>query len=125
MTAFFSSKLCLLLSSLELSRRLAGSGVALNIIDPGPFKSNLAREMPWPISTLIGLFAKSADQAAEHVLRLATSDDLQGKSGLIFVEKKLKAPMPYWKDQSVCDRLWSATQSIIDGKLSLNLEGNR
>jgi NAD(P)-dependent dehydrogenase (short-subunit alcohol dehydrogenase family) len=116
MNAFMRTKLCLLLYSLELSRRLEGSGVTLNILDPGPFKSDLARDMPRLVTGLIGLFEKSADAAAEHVLRLAAADDLQGKSGLIYVEQKLKTPVPYWQDQALRERLWNDTQAIIDAK---------
>ncbi|TFG95188.1 MAG: SDR family oxidoreductase [Calditrichales bacterium] len=36
--------LCLLFSSLELSRRLEETGIEVIITDPGPFKSNLVRE---------------------------------------------------------------------------------
>lgn len=113
-SAFFKTKLCLLFSSLELSRRLEGTGIKVTIADPGSFKSNLVREAPWPFGWIKNLFSGSVDRAADNIIFLATSDEVRATSGKIFVKKQERPLTPYWSDTSISERLWSVTESLID-----------
>ena len=63
----FESKLCLLFASLELSRRQGGDGVTVTMIDPGPFKSDLVRDIPL-MGWFKNLFSSNVDKAAENIL---------------------------------------------------------
>ena len=75
-TSFFRTKLGLLLFSLEISMRPVSTGITVIIADPGPFKSNLAREAPWPMGLIKNLFSGSVDKAARNIVFLASSDEL-------------------------------------------------
>ena len=111
-SAFFKTKLCLLFSSLELSRRLEGTVIKVTIADPGPFKSNLVREVPF--GWIKNLFSGTVDRAADNIIFLATSDEVRATSGKIFVKKQERPLTPYWSDTSISERLWSVTESLID-----------
>ena len=109
--SFFKTKLCLLFASLELSRRQVGNGVTVTMIDPGPFKSDLVRDirlMAW----VKNLFSSSVDKAAENILYHITSDEAKSKHGKVFKEKQEKPLTEYWKDRSISERLWSVTESL-------------
>lgn len=114
-TSFFTTKLYFLLFSLELSVRPVSDGITVMIADPGPFKSNLAREAPWPMGLMKNMFSGSAAKAASNIVLLASSDELGGKSGKIYVKGQERPAAQYWSDQAVRTQLWSVTEKLING----------
>ena len=79
--------------------------------DPGPFKSNLVRDLPW-FGWMKNLFSAPVDTAAENILFVATSDELKGKTGKVYKERQEYPLTPYWKDTDISERLWSITNSL-------------
>lgn len=112
--AFMQTKLYLLLYSLELSKKLDDSGIIVNSINPGLFKSELRRESPWFLGKIMDLFSVSAEKAAENVIFHASSDEVRIKSGKVFDGKQEKTITSYWNDSIIRERLWSATEVLID-----------
>lgn len=112
--AFMRTKLYLLLYSVELSKKLAGTGIIVNSINPGLFKSGLSREGSWLSRKIMALFAISADEAAEKIVFHASSNEVPANSGKIFDGKEEKPLIPYWNDPDVSRHLWSVTESLID-----------
>jgi NAD(P)-dependent dehydrogenase (short-subunit alcohol dehydrogenase family) len=110
--SFFKTKLCLLFASLELSQRKESDGITVTMIDPGPFKSDLVRDVPL-VGWVKNLFSSSVDKAAENILYHITSDEPQNKNGKVFKEKQEWPLTEYWKDTSVREYLWSATESLV------------
>lgn len=111
---FMRTKLYLLLYSLELSKRLADTGIIVNSINPGLFKSGLRRESPWLLGMITDLFAISADKAAENIVLHASSDKVQAKSGKVFDGKLEKTLTSYWNDYIIRNRLWAITETLIN-----------
>lgn len=110
--SFFHTKLCLLFASLELSRRPERDGITVTMIDPGPFKSDLVRDVPL-MGWIKNLFSAPVEKAAENILYHITSDEPEKKNGKVFKEKQDKPLIEYWKDTSISERLWSVTESFI------------
>jgi len=110
--SFFKTKLCLLFAGLELSRRDACDVISVTMIDPGPFKSDLVRDVPL-MGWAKNLFSASADKAADNILYHITSDEQQNKNGKVFKEKQEKPLTEYWQDRSIGEYLWSVTESLI------------
>jgi NAD(P)-dependent dehydrogenase (short-subunit alcohol dehydrogenase family) len=110
--SFFKTKLCLLFASIELSRRLESDGITVTMIDPGPFKSDLVRDVPL-MGWFKNLFSATVDKAAENILYHITSDEAKNKNGKIFKEKQEYPLVEYWKDKIISERLWSVTESLI------------
>ena len=110
--SFFKTKLCLLFASLQYSRIHENDGITVTMIDPGPFKSDLVREVPL-MGWVKNLFSAPVDKAAENILYHITSDDTKNKNGKVFKEKQEKPLTEYWKDTSISERLWSVTESLI------------
>jgi len=114
--SFFQTKLCLLFATLELSRREERDGITVTMIDPGPFKSELVRDvrlMAW----VKNLFSAPVDKAAENMLYHITSDEPQKKNGKVFKEKQEYPLSDYWMDTAISGRLWSETESLIKDKV--------
>jgi len=112
--SFFKTKLCLLFATLELSRKLANDGITVTMIDPGPFKSDLVRDVPL-MGWIKNLFSAPVNKAAENILYPISSHNAKNKNGRIFKEKKEWPLSEYWKDESISEQLWSVTESLIKG----------
>jgi len=111
--SFFKTKLCLLLFSIELSRRIDSSGITVVITAPGSFKSNLVREARWPIGQIKNLFSGTVDKAAKNIVFLASSYEDHSRNGKIYLRKQEQTIIPYWNDSSISKRLWSITESLV------------
>jgi retinol dehydrogenase-14 len=101
--AYARSKLAIVLFSLELARRLEGTGITVNAVDPGPVASNIAANNPGLLYTLakpaIRHLFPSAARAARTCLLVATDPALETSSGGYWRsckrrEKPLKHPDP-------------------------------
>ena len=111
--SFFQSKLCLLFASLEFSRRYVRDGISVIMADPGPFKSNLVRDVPL-MGWVKNLVSAPVDKAAENILYVVTLHEAQNINGKVFKEKQEYPLISYWKDANVSERLWSTTEKLIE-----------
>lgn len=118
MAAYSQAKLAVIVFTYELARRLAGGGVTVNCVHPGVFKSNFGQNNErQPIlfrilNPLFKLFMADAEQAAERVLYLATSPEVEGISGKYFADKKeIKSPKQSY-DTAVAQRLWQVSEEL-------------
>ena len=81
--------------------------------DPGPFKSNLVRDLPW-FGWVKNLISASVDTAADNILFVLGEVATERTTGRVF-EKREEKPFPlYWEDTDVSERLWSITESLIN-----------
>lgn len=118
LSAYAQSKLGNLHFTFELARRLAGTGVTVNCVHPGVFRSNLGKNSgdnpAWMaiITNLSQPFLTPAEKAAERVLYVATAPELDGITGKYygnFVE--LVAP-PQTLDTDANRRLWDISMEL-------------
>lgn len=112
--SFFKTKLCLLFAGLALSRRYDRDGIAVTMIDPGLFKSDLVRDMPI-MGWVKNLFSAPVDKAAENILYHIKADEAPKKNGKVFKQKQEEPLTEYWQDIGVREHLWAVTQSLING----------
>lgn len=115
--SFFMTKLCLLFASLELSRKRESDGIAVTMVDPGPFKSDLVRDMPI-VGFFKNLFSSPVEKAAENILYHFNPDEAKNKNGKVFKEKDDYPLTSYWKDKDVSKHLWSITETMLNNILS-------
>ena len=85
--SFFKTKFCLVFATLELARRPERGPVVVAMIDPGPFKSELVREVPL-MGWIKNQFSAGVDHAAENIVHVISSDSAKIKHGKVFREKK-------------------------------------
>lgn len=113
-------KLLLTTYAAELSRRLNNDGnspVSVFTLCPGPVNSGIAREAPTlvqPLMKLIfALFFKSSDKAAEPVVYLATSADVEGKAFDYLFKMSRKEIDDKALDKGNGEMLWRMSEELV------------
>lgn len=112
------TKLMNIMFSMELSRQLAGTGVAVNCLDPGFNATGLGRELPFaaPLERLLKLLRiGDPNRGAGIIMRLATDPKFEQVSGGYFSVKDAVplTPIAPGNDADVCKALWTATELAV------------
>lgn len=110
-TAYGQSKLCNVLFTLGLARRLEGRGVTVNVVHPGVVATGLSREAPENARSARGKLTPK--EGAEGPLHLATSPELAAVSGQYFEGTRQKSPFPASLDVATQDRLWATSLTLL------------
>ena len=109
------SKLCNILFTRELSRRLAGTGVTANCLHPGVVASRFGDEAGgWtaPLFGLVKRFAIPPEKGADTLVWLAASPEVAGVSGQYFARRKPGALSRAAQDDEAARRLWDMSQTL-------------
>jgi NAD(P)-dependent dehydrogenase (short-subunit alcohol dehydrogenase family) len=110
------SKLCNILFTRVLARRLAGTGVTTNSFHPGFVKTRFGDESGGRgLIRLLGvmkMFAISQEKGADTLIYLASSDDVTQTNGLYFYKRKPVDPSKLAQDDAAAERLWRETAKI-------------
>lgn len=114
--AYCRAKLCNVLFTRELARRLAGTGVTATCFHPGFVASRFGDESRGFGRQAFGLakslFAISPEKGAATLLYLATSPDVAGQSGGYYAKAKLVKPSRAGQDDAAARRLWDASRAL-------------
>ncbi len=113
--AYSRSKLCNILFTRELARRLEGTGVTANCLHPGFVASRFADEAGGVIGRFawIGkLFAISPEQGADTIVWLASSAEVEGRSGGYWTRRRLKTPSREAQNENAARLLWTRSVEI-------------
>src|SRR5436309_13422504 len=114
--AYSRSKLCNILFTRELARRLSGTGVTANCLHPGFVNSRFGDNNPGlvGIGTRITkqLLAISPERGAETPVYLASSPEVEGKTGGYYDRCAPSSPSPEARDDAAARRLWEETARI-------------
>ncbi|KAM6221188.1 LOW QUALITY PROTEIN: retinol dehydrogenase 12-like [Rhynchocyon petersi] len=107
------SKLLLTSFTGELARRLQGTGVTVNAVDPGVVYTNIMKHYPWPYRLLFWLSSfviKGPKRGALPVLYLSLAQELDGVSGKYFSSNcVINLPAKAARNPQVAQSLWNAT----------------
>jgi len=115
--AYASSKLAIVHFTLELARRLEGTGVTVNAVDPGPVASNIGANNPGLLYTLArplirGLFP-SARRAARTAMQAACDPAGAEHSGAYFRSRRRREKLGPAADVEVRAALWRRTLELL------------
>jgi NAD(P)-dependent dehydrogenase (short-subunit alcohol dehydrogenase family) len=115
MRAYGRSKLCNILFTRELARRLSGSGVVAACLHPGMVATGIGEkggifELGW---RLLKPFMLSPEQGAETALFLATVPDPAPFRGGYVIRKALAQPTPAARDDALARRLWEESARLV------------
>ena len=110
--AYAQSKFANMLFTHELARRLLGSGVTVNAVNPGGVATNFNKNNGW-LYWLRHVLAHvkagnlvSPAAAAETNVYLATSPEVAGTTGKYFYRKQIIPASAATQDQELARRLW-------------------
>jgi len=107
------AKLCNVLFSAELARRLAGSGVTSYSLHPGVVATEIWRSLPWPFEPLIKLFMLSPEEGTRTTMHCATSPAVAGETGLYYDQCRPKWPSRLAQDPVLAGELWRRSEQWL------------
>jgi WW domain-containing oxidoreductase len=119
--AFYAqSKLAAALYAKELSRRLAGRGIAVNSVHPGATKgTHLNKYLRWPWNMVLSvakLFMRNTQRGAATQALLAASPRVAGISGEYWADCQIAEGSPLLTDDGLALRLWEVSERIAAGR---------
>lgn len=113
--AYARSKLALLLFTYALARRLEGTRVTANAVDPGLAATRLGADAGWlryRLRNLLRPGLASADEAARTVVWAAASPELEGRSGRYLRACAEARSSARSLDAALAERLWAASARL-------------
>lgn len=110
--AYANSKLLLVMFTRGLAERLSGSGIAVNCVHPGVVATDVFREYPRWFNRVLNRFISKPEDAAEHVVRLASSSALDGVTGKYFSKSEEKAIATSAESQGDRERVWTRSEAL-------------
>jgi Dehydrogenases with different specificities (related to short-chain alcohol dehydrogenases) len=112
-----NSKLANILFTIELARRLEGTGVTVNALHPGLVNTGFGKNNPGLLMKIMGiiipLVARSPEKGAETSIYLASSAEVKNITGKYFVDCKVTQPAPQAADLSVARKLWDVSAEMV------------
>ena len=113
--AYARSKLCNILFTYELARRLEGTGLTVNALHPGLVRTNIARNnglLGRIVNLLIGAGGVSAARGARTMTYLASSPDVEGITGRYFVDCRDVPSSALSYDAELAASLWELSERL-------------
>ncbi|XP_065606317.1 retinol dehydrogenase 12-like [Cyrtonyx montezumae] len=111
-----STKLMNVLFSTELARRLQGTGVTANSVNPGVVSTGIMRNLSWSLRGLFLLirpFIKSAERGAVSTIYCAVSEEVSDISGKYFgSDCSLTLPSAAARDAGLARKLWEESERL-------------
>jgi NAD(P)-dependent dehydrogenase (short-subunit alcohol dehydrogenase family) len=118
MEAYCRSKLANVLFTRELAKRLDGTGVTTYAVHPGPVRSGFG--MDGDLTGVMGFgmklvrpFEIRPKRGARTSIYLATSPEVQGRTGLYWARSKPGHMSRHAKDDAAAARLWDESEKLL------------
>jgi NAD(P)-dependent dehydrogenase (short-subunit alcohol dehydrogenase family) len=115
--AYGNSKLANILFTVELARRLEGSGVTANALHPGFVATGFAKNNGRLLAALIGIFtplvARSPAKGAETSVYLASSPEVEGITGKYFFDSHVIPAASQAADMLAAAKLWQVSAELV------------
>lgn len=116
--AYSQSKLANVLFTIELSRKLEGTGVTATCLHPGVVSTPIAQKessgiyrLGW---SLLRPFMITPEQGATTSIHLASSPEVEGVTGKYFDKCKAKDVNPEAADREIAAKLWQLSEKLTE-----------
>lgn len=115
--AYENTKLCNVLMTLELARRLEGTGVTANCLHPGVVATDLLitlKKSWWRyFIPLMKPFMKTPWEGAQTSIFLAASPKVEGVTGKYYVNCRESNLAARARDKDVARKLWELSEKLV------------
>lgn len=110
--AYSITKLCNVLFSYELAKKLQGTGVTVNAVHPGYLNTGIFRETPGYFRLLVRLTAGRPQKGADAILHVAELAERNHISGKYFSGQKEARSSGISYDTAAAERLWRLSEKL-------------
>lgn len=111
--SLFHAKACQGAMVRELAKKLEGTGVTVNAVNPDVTKTTLIREAPFWLRAIFALTGQSPEVGARGPLMVATSPDFEKVSGRFYTKTKEKPFPPAVMDDAANAKLWTDSARLV------------
>ncbi|XP_064455501.1 retinol dehydrogenase 11-like [Ornithodoros turicata] len=122
---YCSTKVCNMLFTVELSKRLKGTGVTVNCGHPGFVRSDFAARrsdiQTWLFNQVLNVYGKNTLQGTQTILHLAISEDVAHTSGRYFSDCRPSRPVPWARNSHKAKRLYEISEQMTGIKNGLGI----
>lgn len=116
---YSNTKLALYLFTRELAKLVEDKGILVNAADPGIVSTNIITMNAWfdPLTDIFYRpFIKTPEQGAATTIHLALSPEVEGQTGLCYVNKRIKKFPKRVTNHPAQKRLWDETEKLLKSK---------
>nr|XP_034830224.1 retinol dehydrogenase 13-like [Maniola hyperantus] len=115
---YANSKLYLNLMTLDLSRRLEGTGVTVNALHPGVAATNIFRNIKnsiirYLVQTTLNFLYQSVWEASQTSVYLSVAPEVQDISGRYFSDCREKKPSKTSQNPEIAKKLWQESEKLV------------
>ncbi|XP_050532192.1 retinol dehydrogenase 12-like [Daktulosphaira vitifoliae] len=126
--AYGRSKLANILFTVELAKRLEGTGINVYAVNPGVVHTELSRYADqtifpgatWLYNGFTKYLLKTPEQGCQTILYCALDSQCANETGLYYSDCKNVEPNPAAKDQNIANELWGVSCKLV----KIDLESN-
>lgn len=121
MQAYCNSKLFNIMFTYELANKLIVTNITVNAMHPGGVNTNFGNSVTGIVGFAfkkLGFLMRTPQQGADTIIWLATSPEVEGKTGLYFKDRKLIKSNKVSYDKQACSQLWQQSTQLISQALS-------
>jgi NAD(P)-dependent dehydrogenase (short-subunit alcohol dehydrogenase family) len=115
--AYGRSKLANILFTYELARRLANTHITSNALSPGMVATDIWKKVNRFLTPLINpviqRIGQTSLQGAQTSIYLATSPDVEGKTGQYYADMKPIKSSPLSYDLEIAKKLWEVSLELV------------
>ena len=119
---YSKSKLCNILFTRELARRIAGTGVTANALHPGFVATRFGDQSGGVLSALVRVAKPiggiSPEEGAKTIIYLASSPEVARTSGEYFVKCAGATPSAEARNDNDAKRLWDVSTELVRGVMA-------
>jgi NAD(P)-dependent dehydrogenase (short-subunit alcohol dehydrogenase family) len=115
--AYGNSKLANILFTRELAKKLEGTGLTANCLHPGfvgtRFGQNNAKSaLMKGVARFLMSFGLKPEEGAKTIIYLASSPEVEGKSGGYYIKNTLRTPTAAAQNDDTAKRLWDVSRDL-------------
>ena len=115
--AYTRTKLCNVLFTRELAKRLQGTGVTVNALHAGDVATGIWSWAPGWTQPILAIakrwFMISPAEGATRIVHVAANPELLGVTGLYFENNRPRDPSTLALDDAVATRLWQESARLV------------
>ncbi|KRT78321.1 dehydrogenase [Oryctes borbonicus] len=113
---YYNSKLCNILCTIELAKRLRGTSVTVNALHPGVISTDFFREMPRYVQVCVkimgSLFLLTPEEGAQTQIYVAVSKDVANISGGLFSNCRNIQIYRKARNPDLIQKVWTVSEDL-------------